>query len=253
MPSAPATASRKIASGLTMPAASASCASWLYSDGVANSTVGANVRIASNTRSLFGCAGNSSDSACTARGSISPAPSPYAVDSRATERMRSAELSPSNPRPKDAVAASRVRWLCGTARSSPGPEPAEYISSAVSVGPLATGGCGCAAVAMARKSWLLASFASTHTRSRRSGVSLRIASTVASCSPSTIASTAPACSTHARTSSGVASSDTGTATAPACTTPRIAAAASSVSRMTIITRSPRCSFKPRSADDTRAT
>ena len=76
MPSAPDTAARSRASGRVMPSASASRASWLYTDGVANTTVGSKRSIAAKTRALKACSGNSIASAPAASGNRSAVPSP---------------------------------------------------------------------------------------------------------------------------------------------------------------------------------
>ncbi len=66
--------------------------------------------------------------------------------------MRSSAVSCSSCFANESCAAAIVCFECGTARISPGPEPAEYSNKHVSVAPLGAAGCAVAASQIAAKS-----------------------------------------------------------------------------------------------------
>ena len=132
-------------------------------------------------------------------------------------------------RRRDRPRAVRHRAQLARARARRVQQEADVL-----LGPLGTGGCGVAAPRTAWKSWLAGELRCRRRSPRAgSGVSVRTASSTASCWSSTIAITAPAWSDVLLDVIGRRSSETGTATAPAWITPRIAVAASSVSRIRI--------------------
>ena len=115
MPSAPATAWRSFASGFAIFAPRRRARAGRTPTASRTARSACSVSSAANSGSDCGCSGNSSDSACTASGSSRAAPSPNAVDNRATERMRSASVSSSSSR-RERLVRRRDRALRSAAR-----------------------------------------------------------------------------------------------------------------------------------------